>query len=350
MTTLTTLTLAAVRSLALACAFTLLVALPAHGQAGAYTVSWWSLFDGCSQEPDGSGGRLPAHAQGHGLAVATASPRGGVLLRFAGPGGEGHIETDAANSAVDVSFPSTCGQFSEFTTLTLLPSQSDADAGFTFRTRQGSGRVSGEAFGVGSAARVGVEITSPAEGATVAGSVPVRASVSGVIAGVPLVYRLAASGRTLGSVSGTAPSAAVTISAPALGPGSHRLELTVADKFGTALATAARTVIVGAGGAPAAPPPSAGSVKVFITSPRVNATARGSVAVNIWVEGAAAGPSTFTLAVDGRTVATRTCACVHVWPVWDTTLFANGAHTLSVTVADSAGKRGAASLTVLVGN
>jgi hypothetical protein len=76
----------------------------------------------------------------------------------------------------------------------------------------------------------------------------------------------------------------------------------------------------------------------------------GTVAVNIWVEKAAPGTTTFALAVDGKTIATESCACAHVWPGWPTTRYPNGSHTLSATVRDAAGQTGDASIVVIVQN
>jgi hypothetical protein len=94
----------------------------------------------------------------------------------------------------------------------------------------------------------------------------------------------------------------------------------------------------------------ANALAVFITSPNLSATVSGTVAVNVWLEGAASGPNTYTIAVDGKTIATQTCACVHVWPGWNTTLLANGAHTLTATVRDATGRTGTARITVLTAN
>jgi hypothetical protein len=56
-----------------------------------------------------------------------------------------------------------------------------------------------------------------------------------------------------------------------------------------------------------APPP--GNLKVAVTSHKANSPACCTPAVNIWVEGAAPGTNTFTLAVDGKTIATQNCGC-----------------------------------------
>lgn len=108
---------------------------------------------------------------------------------------------------------------------------------------------------------------------------------------------------------------------------------------------------VGSGSEPTPlPAPTPSALRVALTSPRANATVGGSVAVNVWVDGAGEGQNTFTLAVDGKSIHTQTCACTHVWPSWNTRLHPNGTHTLLASVRDSRGNVGQASLTVIVRN
>ena len=87
---------------------------------------------------------------------------------------------------------------------------------------------------------------------------------------------------------------------------------------------------------------------MFLTSPTPNSTVTGGVAVNIWVEGAAAGSRTFILAVDGKTVETRASTGVHMTLVWNSSTAPNGTHTVSATVQDAGGTADTTSRTVIV--
>jgi hypothetical protein len=95
-------------------------------------------------------------------------------------------------------------------------------------------------------------------------------------------------------------------------------------------ATATRNVTVGGGG----------TLKVFITSPAAGATVNGTVWSDVWVEGAAAGTRTFTLAIGGVTLVSTTDSSNHVTLPWDSTRVANGTQTLVATVRDAAGNSG----------
>jgi hypothetical protein len=102
---------------------------------------------------------------------------------------------------------------------------------------------------------------------------------------------------------------------------------------------------------PPPPPSSGGSLTVALTSPKAApSVTTGTVAVNVWCEGCAAGTNVYTLTVDGQQLTTQSCACLHVWPGWNTKTVLNGTHTLTATIRDSAGKGGSTSLTVLVNN
>ena len=160
----------------------------------------------------------------------------------------------------------------------------------------------GEVHLVGTKTYVGADIKTPSGSATVSRTTSVKIVATGVPPGVPLVYRLAADGRQIGVVTSTTLEGAIDWNTPTVTNGAHLLEATVADRSGTVLATDVQTVTV------------ANALAVFITSPNLSATVSGTVAVNVWLEGAASGSTTYTIAVDGKTIATQTCACVHVWP------------------------------------
>jgi hypothetical protein len=91
-------------------------------------------------------------------------------------------------------------------------------------------------------------------------------------------------------------------------------------------------------------------VQVFLTSPDAGSTVSGTVWVNIWVEGAAAGTNAYTMTVGGTTVWSESSTGTHVSLPWVTTNTPNGARTLVVTVRDSTGATGTASVAVTVQN
>ena len=181
--------------------------------------------------------------------------------------------------------------------------------------------------------------TSPSAGATVSGIVTVAMAASG--GSTPDTYTLAIDGATVSA--GAAASYAWNTTAVA--DGAHTLALTVTDGAGRT-ATASRTVSV----SNAAPPAPGGTLKVFITSPSSGATVSGTVWVNIWVEGAAAGTKVFTLRAGGTTVANATDSGVHVTLPWNTPATPNGGTTLSATVQDAGGGSGSVSIPVTIGN
>ena len=110
---------------------------------------------------------------------------------------------------------------------------------------------------------------------------------------------------------------------------------TVTDAGG-ASATATRAVTVANA--------TGGSFQVFLTSPTAGSTVSGTVWVNIWLEGAAAGTRTFTMSVGGTTVWTENSTDNHVALPWVTTSTPNGSRTLVVTVRDPANATGTASV------
>jgi hypothetical protein len=76
----------------------------------------------------------------------------------------------------------------------------------------------------------------------------------------------------------------------------------------------------------------------------------GTVWVNIWLEGAAAGTRSFTLTVGDDTVWSESASSNHVALPWVTTSTPDGSRTLVVAVRDAAGATGTASVTVTVQN
>jgi hypothetical protein len=203
-----------------------------------------------------------------------------------------------------------------------------------------------------------VLFTSPGQGATVSGNVPVNVWVEGHT-GASNQFSLMVDGKAVGTTQTTA-GTHVVFSWPSgsIPDGAHTLAATVKDAAG-AVGTASRSVItkngVVAAPAPApaptpTPAPAPAGLKVVFTSPGQGATVSGNVAVNVWVEGQSGGSNTFTLSVDGKTIGTRTIAGNHVTFTWPTTGVPNGSHQLTGTVRDATGKTGTSSRTATVRN
>ena len=101
----------------------------------------------------------------------------------------------------------------------------------------------------------------------------------------------------------------------------------------------------------ASPPPSSGSLQVFITQPRNATTVHGTAWIVVWLNGAQGAANAYTVIVNGQAVATQTTPSTG--PVslpWVTVGTPNGAQTLSVTVRDATGNTGTAAVTVTVAN
>ncbi len=183
-------------------------------------------------------------------------------------------------------------------------------------------------------------ISSPAQGATVAGIVTVGMTAGGGTPGY--TYTLRADGTQVFATTSTATSVSTSWDTRTLADGSHTLALTVTDGAG-ATASATRTVTVANGGG--------GSLGVALTSPKPGATVSGTAWANVWVlQPYGTPPYTYTLGDGLRTVWTQQSSSTHVTLPWDTTQTPNGSRTMRADVVDAAGQRGSASLTVTVQN
>lgn len=101
---------------------------------------------------------------------------------------------------------------------------------------------------------------------------------------------------------------------------------------------------------PPTTPPPAGALTVSMTAVANNATVSNTVWPHIWMSGGAAGVNTFTLAVDGKVVASATGSVTHRVLMWNTQGALNGTHRLTATVKDSQGAIGTQTITVIVRN
>jgi len=241
----------------------------------------------------------------------------------------------SSNGPVSLAWPTTGGpNGSRTVTVSLRDASGNTGAASrAFNVHNAGG-------GGGGPAPLGASFTSPVEGATVSGTVTVGMAASNA-SGTPISFTLAVDGTQVFNTSGTATAASFAWNTAPLSAGTHTLTLTVRDGAGRS-ATATRTVTVGGGGTP---------IRVFITAPSNGATVRGTVWFTVWIEGAAAGSRTYTLAVGGTNVATTTSTSSGpVSLAWTTTAASNGSRTATVTVRDGPGSSGSASITLTVAN
>ena len=182
-------------------------------------------------------------------------------------------------------------------------------------------------------ATLGAAITSPANGATVSGTVTVNMTASN-IQGTPTQFVLKLDNTTtLYNQSVTGSTASSTWNTTTIPDGTHTLTFTATDAGGkTATASVGVTVSNGGGGGGAAP-------TVSITSPtsgvwtggsiEVKATATDSVALTslkLWGNGA----------VFGTVPCSATSCAADIW--WVTGSLAAAAYQVQATATDSAGK------------
>jgi hypothetical protein len=181
--------------------------------------------------------------------------------------------------------------------------------------------------------------TSPASGATVNGSTTVGMSVSGSTA-VSKTFQLAVDGTVASSQTVSGNTASYTWNTAGVANGSHTLSLTVQDSAG-GRATATLPVTV----ANAVP------ITAAFSSPAAGATVSGTSTVGMSTTGGATATSrTYRLSVDGTVVSTQTVNGSSASYAWNTTGVANGSHTLSLTVTDTAGGSATATRSVTVNN
>ena len=133
--------------------------------------------------------------------------------------------------------------------------------------------------------------TSPAAASTVTGTVTVGLAASGGTA--PYTYRLTVDGTQVFSTTTSAGTTSFAWNSTTVANGSHTLGLSVTDAT-SASTSATRTVTVSN--------TSGSTLRIALTTPAAGATVSGTVWVNIWVDGAAAGSKTYTMTVGGTTV------------------------------------------------
>jgi len=181
----------------------------------------------------------------------------------------------------------------------------------------------------------GAFFTSPAEGATVAGVVSVgmgRNTTTGTV-----VWTLNIDGTQAFTVTNSATTASFSWDTGPYTPGPHTLSLTVQDTSSGASSTTTRSVTV------------AGPLSASITTPTEGATVSGPVPVGM-SESNGVGTISWTLRLDGG--ATPIFSTSNTGPTasfnWDTSAVPPGAHTLTLSVLDGAGRTATATRNVTV--
>jgi hypothetical protein len=167
--------------------------------------------------------------------------------------------------------------------------------------------------------------TSPASGASVAGTTTVGMAASGGTTGTPRTFRLellvGTTTTLLSSQTVSGDVASYAWSTTGLANGAATLQLTVAD--GTKSVTTARAVTIAN--------PIASHAASF-SYPKESQIVVGNVSIGMATTAPWGKTKTFTLAIDGRVVFTWTTTATTVWTTLDSRTLTNANHTLTVTV------------------
>ena len=185
-------------------------------------------------------------------------------------------------------------------------------------------------------------ISSPAAGATVAGTQPVGMTLTHA-RGTSNTFTLTLDGVQLFTTTISGTTASFDWNTTTVGDGLHTLSLTGLDATG-ATDTATRTITVNNGGTPL------NDINVAFPTLSPGQTVGGVTTVRISTDNTAGANNRFAISVDGVAQDLIATGATSVdWP-WNTAAFANGSHTISVTVTDATGRRGIGSDYVTVQN
>ena len=203
--------------------------------------------------------------------------------------------------------------------------------------QDGAGATATATRNVTVAGPLSASITSPSEGATVSGSVPVSLSEMNGTGTITWTVRVDDGTTPIFSTSGAAATASFNWDSSKVTPGTHQLQLTVQDGGGRT-ATATRSVTV-----------TAPSLTASITSPTESATVSGTTPVSL-TESNGTGTITWTVRLDGgSTPIFSTSGAVSTASFnWDTSTVSAGPHQLQLTVQDGAGRTATATRNVTV--
>jgi Bacterial Ig domain len=181
-----------------------------------------------------------------------------------------------------------------------------------------------------------VSFTSPANGATVSGTITVGMSVSGA-SGNSNTFKLSIDGTLVSTQTVAATTASYSWTTVNYLTGPHTLTLTVTDAANNS-GTATVNVNV------------SNPFQVFITSP-TGGTVSGTNWVTVWWQGARTAAPNYTVTVAGQTVATAAASAPQPTSIpWNTASVADGAQTIIVTGVDGAGQQATAQVNVTVTN
>jgi hypothetical protein len=171
-----------------------------------------------------------------------------------------------------------------------------------------------------------VSITSPANGAKVAGVVAVTATAADNVGVANLQFEI--DGANVGSPDAAAPYA-YSWDTSKSSNGSHTLKAIAKDGAGNATTSAVVTVTVNNSTVDKTPP------TVAITSPAASVTLSGTVNVTATASDNI-GVTSVQFQVDGANAGTSDASAPYAF-VWDTTKIANGVHKLDAIAKDAAG-------------
>jgi len=280
--------------------------------------------------------------------TVTVSGSASVAAPFAiASGGSFSLAPNGTQSVVVRFQPTAAGSFAGNVTFTA---NGDALSRGVSASATGTGGSStGSAPPPTQSGTLQVSITQPTPGATVKGTAWVVLWVAGTT-GSSNVFTLSANGAVVGSQT-TSARGPVTIPWTPTTNGSNTLTASVRDAGGHTGTISMQVSVTGASGVAAPPPPPAGdTLKVYVTQPTSGATVRGTTWVVVWVDGTTGSSNTYTLSVDGGTVGTEVTGSKGPVSIPWVTSIANGTHTVTAMVRDSAGHTGRISVPVTVRN
>jgi hypothetical protein len=211
--------------------------------------------------------------------------------------------------------------------------------------------------GGGDTTKPTVAITKPSSGVWTGASIGLTASATDNVALKEM--KLWANGAVFATIpcSGATCSGSVTWTTGPLPPAAYEVNAVATDTAGNQTMSATVTIYkdaktplkpsgataTGGGGTPA-------PLTASITSPANGATVSGNVTVNM-TAGGASGTPVFTLKVDNTNVLlSGSTGGSSASTPWSTTGYANGTHTLNLTVTDGAGRTEMSTVTVTVSN
>src|SRR5262249_40361134 len=229
------------------------------------------------------------------------------------------------------------------TTSTVWNTQEVADGSHTLSltVTDATGRSSTATRAVGvqnnQTGAISVALTAPTSGQTVSGTAWAVIWVSG--AAGPFNYQLSVGPTTVFTQSSANTNVTLPWDTTRTPDGPQTLVVTV--KTATKSGSASVTVNVRNGGT--------GALSAAFTSPAAGATGSGASTVGLSASGGTPN-YTFVLKIDAAVVLNQSGPGTTASFPWDTTAYANGAHTLTLTVTDAAGGSATATRTVTVNN